>query len=251
LPGFKLPPLMFTDDEALALSVGLLAARGLGLTEAAPAVASAQAKLERVMPAPLMRRLRAVEETVQLELSRRAEPTNQAVLAALSLAAQRHLRVRFTYAESPAPRELDPYGLAYRQGRWYAVGHCHLRGEVRSFRLDRIRAVAALDVSFAAPPGFDALAHLTHAVATLPRAFAAEVLLETDLEAARRSVFPALGVLEQRKGGVLLRAQVDDLEWLAIELARLPFGFEVLRPAALRAALRTVARRLLERAGPG
>ena len=46
--GFKLPPMMFTDDEALALSVGLLAARGLGLAEAAPAVASAQAKLERV-----------------------------------------------------------------------------------------------------------------------------------------------------------------------------------------------------------
>ena len=41
--GFKLPPMMFSDDEALALSVGLLAARGLGLAEAAPAVASAQA----------------------------------------------------------------------------------------------------------------------------------------------------------------------------------------------------------------
>src|SRR5688500_16302858 len=38
--GFKLPPMMFTDDEALALSVGLLAARGLGLDGAAPAVAS-------------------------------------------------------------------------------------------------------------------------------------------------------------------------------------------------------------------
>ena len=49
--GFKLPPMMFTDDEALALSLGLLAARGLGLAEAQPAVASAQAKLERVMPA--------------------------------------------------------------------------------------------------------------------------------------------------------------------------------------------------------
>ena len=58
--GFKLPPMMFTDDEALALSVGLLAARGLGLAEAAPAVASAQAKLERVMPGGLKRRVRSV-----------------------------------------------------------------------------------------------------------------------------------------------------------------------------------------------
>jgi predicted DNA-binding transcriptional regulator YafY len=45
--GYKLPPLMFSEDEALALSMGLLAARGLGLTEAATAVESAQAKLER------------------------------------------------------------------------------------------------------------------------------------------------------------------------------------------------------------
>src|SRR4029078_2766541 len=43
---FKLPPMIFNDDEALALSVGLLAARVLGLAEGAPAVASAQAKLE-------------------------------------------------------------------------------------------------------------------------------------------------------------------------------------------------------------
>src|SRR5690242_17344375 len=41
VPGFKLPPLMFNDDEALALALGLLAARELGLHEAAPAIASA------------------------------------------------------------------------------------------------------------------------------------------------------------------------------------------------------------------
>src|SRR6185437_11343430 len=60
VPGFKLPPLMFSEDETLALSLGLLAARSLGLADAAPAVASAQAKLERVMPAALKERARAV-----------------------------------------------------------------------------------------------------------------------------------------------------------------------------------------------
>src|SRR6185295_2658436 len=70
--GFKLPPMMFDDDEALALSGGLLAARGLGLAEGTPAIASAQAKLERVMPATLNRRVRAVDETVALDLLRPA-----------------------------------------------------------------------------------------------------------------------------------------------------------------------------------
>src|SRR6476469_1942186 len=67
MPGFKLPPMMCTEDETLALSLGLLAARGLGLAEAAPAVASAQAKLERIMPDRLRHRVRAVDETVKLE----------------------------------------------------------------------------------------------------------------------------------------------------------------------------------------
>jgi predicted DNA-binding transcriptional regulator YafY len=249
--GFKLPPMMFTDEEALALSVGLLAARGLGLAEAAPAVASAQAKLERVMPAPLKRRVRAVDETVTLELSHPTAPRDNAALVALSTAAQAQHRVRLHYRaarQEATERDFDPYGLAWRAGRWYAVGVCHLRKGLRSFRLDRVRAVQPLDVCFTRPAGFDALAHLTLSVATLPRAFAVEVLLETELETARLQLFPSFGVLERTAEGVLLRGQTDDLDWFARELARLPFAFEVKRPAALREALEACARRLLQRA---
>src|SRR5512138_1927827 len=134
--GFKLPPMMFTDDEALALSVGLLASRGLGLAEAAPAVASAQAKLERVMPDKLRRRVSAVDETVTLELSRPAAALNNAVLVTMSAAAQKRERVHMRYRtpqQEDSERDFDPYGLAYRAGRWYAVGMCHLRRGVRSF----------------------------------------------------------------------------------------------------------------------
>src|SRR5215210_6856222 len=63
-PGFKLPPMMFTDEEALALALGLLSARRLGLSGAAPAVEGAQAKLERVMPEGLRERVRTFEEVV-------------------------------------------------------------------------------------------------------------------------------------------------------------------------------------------
>ncbi|WNG48634.1 YafY family transcriptional regulator [Archangium minus] len=248
--GFKLPPMMFTEDEALALSVGLLAARGLGLAEAAPAVASAQAKLERVMPAGLKRRVRAVDETVALDLARSTAPGDNAALVALSAAsqAQRRVRLRYRAAEhEETERDFDPYGLAWRAGRWYAVGVCHLRNGLRSFRLDRVRSVQPLEVSFSRPEGFDALEHLTRSVATLPRAYAIEVLLETDLETARRGVFPAFGVLEQVDGGVLLRGQSDDLGWFARELARLPFPFRIKQPDALREELAACARRLLQR----
>jgi predicted DNA-binding transcriptional regulator YafY len=249
VPGFKLPPMMFTDDEALALSVGLLAARGLGLADAAPAVASAQAKLERVMPAGVKQRVRAVDETVTLGLSRSTIPPDNSALTALSSAAQERIRVRMRYGgqREETERDFDPYGLAYRGGRWYVVGMCHLRRGLRSFRLDRVLGVQPAGLHFERPEGFDALAHVTYSLATLPRAFSAEVLLQTDLATARRELFPAAGVLEWTGDGVLLTAEADDLSWFARELARLPFGFVIRRPAALRDALAAVAEGLRQR----
>ncbi|MET0555020.1 MAG: YafY family protein [Vicinamibacteria bacterium] len=250
--GFKLPPMMFTDDEALALSVGLVAARGLGLAAAVTAASSAQAKLERVMPDALKRRARAVDETVTLELSRPTAPGDNAALSALTAAAQSRDRVRLRYrprAGEVTERAFDAYGLAYRAGRWYAVGWCHLRHGLRSFRLDRVEDVRRLPVSFERPERFDALAHLTTSLARLPRAHAAEVLLAADLATARRELFPVAGVLEPVDAGVVLHAQADDLDWLARELARLPFAFRVRRPRALRTAVAALARRLARQAG--
>ena len=175
--GFKLPPMMFTDDEALAISVGLLASRQLGLAEAAPAAESAQAKLERVLPAPLKSRLRALSETVTLDLRASPSANDNETLMTLSTAAHRHQRVHLHY-RSPAgdehrdsERDFDPYGLAWRARRWYVVGWCHLRRDLRSFRLDRIAQVDALsgpEAHFEAPEAFDAMAYLAHGVATLP-----------------------------------------------------------------------------------
>jgi predicted DNA-binding transcriptional regulator YafY len=245
--GFKLPPMMFTEEEALALSVGLLAARGLGLGEAAPAVASAQAKLQRVMPAALQRRVRDVDETVALDLAQPATPAPAGVLAALSDAARRRRRVHLAARAADGTlteRDFDPWGLAYRRGRWYAVGWCHLRRSQRTFRLDRLERVETADGAFERPAGFDALQSLSEGVARLPRANSAEVWLAADLSSARRAIYPALGVLEASGRGVLLRAQADDLGWLAGELARLPMDFEVRSPPALRDALEVLAARV-------
>ncbi|HEY7378966.1 MAG TPA: YafY family protein [Steroidobacteraceae bacterium] len=245
--GYKLPPMMFTDDEALALSVGLLAARSLALSDAAPAVASAQAKLERVMPANLKRRVSAIDETVALDLSPYPGAAANDALLALSAAAQSRKRVSMRYRaaqRAETERNFDPYGLAYRGGRWYVVGMCHLRNGLRSFRLDRVLSVRPLETGFTRPKDFDALGHLAFSIATLPRTHVIEVLLRTELHTAQRELFPSLGLLEQREDGVLLRAQADNLDWFARELSRLPFEFEIRRPAELRDALLKCAGRL-------
>lgn len=246
--GYKLPPMMFTDDEALALTLGLHAARGLGLSEAAPAIESARAKLERVLPAPLKGRVRALSETVALDLTGAdVVLPNSVAITTLSTGAQLRRRVHFAYRAADGAeteRDFDAYGLAFRQGRWYVVGHCHLRGGLRSFRLDRVQSVTLREASFERPKDFDTLAHLALNMAQLPRAFAVEVHLQTDLATARAEVPGVLGVLEATEDGVILRGRTDDPDWYARDLARLPFLFRVREPDALREALRRRAEAL-------
>src|SRR5690349_6876803 len=132
-PGFKLPPLMLSDDEALAVTLGLLAAQGLGLGGAEPAVDGALAKIERVLALALRERVRGLREDW---------------VSLFSAAAHNGQRVRMRYGPregEESERALDPYGLVYRAGRWYVVGYCHLRRAVRVFRLDRVLAAAPTD----------------------------------------------------------------------------------------------------------
>jgi len=246
--GFKLPPMMFNEDEALALSVGLLAARSLGLAEGASAVASAQAKLERVMPIKLKQRLRAVDETVTLDLSRSAPPGDNRTLTVLSAAAQAARRVHMRYRSSKgeaSERDFDPYGLLYRGGNWYVGGHCHLRQGLRSFRLDRVAQVDMLETGFTRPEDFDAGAHLDFSIATLPRATPVEVWLKTDLKTAMLELGEHIGLFEPHPEGVLFKSSTDGIDWMARQLARVSFGFEVREPPRLREALREHARVLL------
>jgi hypothetical protein len=199
VPGFKLPPMIFSDEEALALAVGLMAARGLGLAQSMPALASARAKLERVFPAKLKSRLRAVDESVAVDSTRSAAVIDQEVLGLLCSATQDRHRVRMAYQSQKneqTEREFDPYGLVYRAGRWYIVGWCHLRRGLRSFRLDRVVSASSSAVRFERPADFDALAYLRQSIATIPRAHAVEVLFETDLATAQKWLVPYVGVLE-------------------------------------------------------
>jgi predicted DNA-binding transcriptional regulator YafY len=239
--GFKLPPMMFTNEEALALTVGLISARRLNLTDTDYAVESSLAKLERVMPLELKSRVRALTETITLDQNAASStPPGAEVLSAMSSAAQLQQRVHIQYHPpqgEDTERDFDPYGLTYYLQKWYAVGYCHLRQELRSFRLDRILNIITINIHFKRPEGFDPLAHIMQAIATLPRKFAFELLLKTDINTAQKEVFDVLGVLEIDKDGIIMRGSVEDLDWLARQISIFSFDFVVREPAELRAEL--------------
>ncbi|MEU4338701.1 YafY family protein [Micromonospora lupini] len=250
-PGFKLPPLMLSDDEAVAVLLGLVVAERVGLATELPATATALAKVRRVLPAALADRLTAVQEHLGFTLRRpesQARPASGTLLA-LAAAARHRQRVSLDYRSwrgELSHRELDPYGLVFHAGRWYVTGHDHRRAEVRTFRLDRIGAVTPGAATFTVPDGFDAVAWLTRSLAGVPYRHEVEVLLETDLVAARRRIPPSVAELTASGDGVLLRARAESLSGMAALLAGLGCAFTVRHPEALRAAVAEHARLLAE-----
>ncbi|WP_447043636.1 helix-turn-helix transcriptional regulator [Vreelandella sp. H-I2] len=248
--GFKLPPMMFTDEETFAISLGLLAVSQLGLTNAAPAIASVQAKLERVMPANLKRRVRGISETTQVILPRREPSLDDRALETLTKATEAMRTVGLTYhapQHDPIERRIDPYGLVFQQGRWYAVGFCHLRRAMRSFRLDRISGVHLLADTFIRPTRFDAAEFLSKSLMSWGPTHEVSMVLHIEHGTAAyfENQFFCKGHFEQVKGGILLNTRTDSFEWFAYWLAQLPFRFTILKPDALKRALREHANRLL------
>lgn len=239
--GYKMPPMMFTDEEALGLALSLLAARGLGLAGVAPAVEGALAKLERVMPDALRGRIRALEKTVSISVGRRTPAESGSLLTLAAAAGERRMvRMRYRSGRSEeTEREVDPYGVLHREGYWYAVGHCHLRGGMRLFRVDRVLETEMLEKTFVLPDGLGSPEAAMRALENTPRevVYFVEVLLETE-EAEIRERLPSMGLtLQQTEDGTLLWCPTRNLNWMARLLAGLDCTFVVRQPDELRKAL--------------
>ncbi len=243
-PGFKLPPLMFTNDEVLALTLGLQAVQKMGVHAMAPAVEGAMAKIERVLPADLRQRVQAAHDLLVVDMHAPEVQVELAILETLSAAAHQCRRVWLSYQtkdDEQTERMLDPYGVVCHNGLWYTVGYCHLRSQLRVFRLDRIQQVKMQQEEFSRPPDFHCLQYIVESVAAIPDAWNVEVLLLMPLEAARSKVPPMLATLEQHPQGVVLYASLADLNWMARFLVSLGCSFVIRRPAELRTALRELA----------
>lgn len=245
-PGYKLPPLMFTNGEALAVTLGLLSAERLGLSANEPAIGGALAKLDRVLPESVREQVQAVHDALILDDAPSREVTQTGTVMTVSQAIQqgRRIWIRYHAHHGETARAIDPYGLVFRDGRWYVVGWCHLREAVRIFRLDRMLKLRLLASTFERPEGFDSRDFLLQ---TLDERFddsRVEILLETDVDEARQWVPLVMGSLEETPDGVLLTSNVGSLEWMAYFIIGLPWPVRVLQPIELMDQIDRLAERI-------
>jgi len=248
-PGYRLPPLMLDDDEAAVVVLGLVTAQRLGLGGEGAAVEGALAKIHRVLPHPLRRRVEALESTLGFTApAKPGTPVSGEALLQLAEAIGRRRRIRARYQSfggEVTQRELSPHGLVVHGARWYLAGYDHRREDLRTFRVDRMRRLTVTATDAVEPPdGFDAVAHVSRSLASVPWPWEVEVLLELPFEEAARRLPRTLVELADADGGTLLRMRVASLDWAASMLAGLGCGFTIRRPKELRASMRELAERL-------
>jgi predicted DNA-binding transcriptional regulator YafY len=247
-PGYRLPPLMLEDEEAVVVVLGLLATRGSRADGSPDAVDGALAKINRVLPTTLRRQVEALEETLSFTRTTGAAPADAAAVLLLADAIRRRRRLHIayrTFAGDESERELSPHGLVVHSGRWYLAAYDHTRDDLRTFRVDRMWRTSLADASCVEPPeGFDAVAYVSHSLASVPWTWEVEALLDLPIDAAARRIPATLAELIDEPEGTLLRMRVDSLDWMATVLAGLGCDFTIRRPDELRESVRSLAERL-------
>jgi predicted DNA-binding transcriptional regulator YafY len=245
--GGTLPPLLLTDDESVAVAVGLRAAASGGVDGYEEAAVAALAKLEQVLPARLRDRVLALNDAVVLARSGAEPRIDPEVLLTLAQGCRRSERIRFSYRDGEgklSDRRVEPYGLVNAERRWYLVARDLDREDWRTFRIDRMSQPALTGHRFVPMPDVDPASMVVESLASVPYRWQAEIVLQADVRVAQAEIPRTIGSVEEVDAETILRIGANELEWLARYVAGLPFEAEVRRPPELRAALRALGRRL-------
>ena len=217
--GYKLPPLIFTPEEATALYLGAELVKDVWGASYRDAVVAATAKLDNVLPDALLDEVQQVQRRLVVTgWLRRDYGPWEPILDDLrrSVARRRQVCVVYrSFRQQVTRRIIDPYALALQWGNWYLVGQCHLRGDLRTFRVDRIEEVEGTGATFEVPASFSARDYLLQMAQERPTSYYhVSVHFEPDVAhivRERREEWQQLA--EHDDGSVTLTFDAADLAW--------------------------------------
>ncbi|QHC60942.1 WYL domain-containing protein [Rathayibacter sp. VKM Ac-2760] len=255
--GSELPPLLFDEEQAVAVALALAVAPASG-ADIAEAATRALATVRQVMPT----RLRARVDAVQVVVAPGRDTVDPDVLIAVSTAVRDRQILRFAYAspetgtgDRPSIR-VQPHAVVARNGRWYLLAWVPDRDDWRTYRVDRIRPDSPTGAPFARRevPGGDPAVFVDSRFRGGDGTSGPPCVGTADLEVAADAVRPYLGaddVLEVLGSG-RCRLTAGSWSWtaLAARFAGLGVPFQVSGQAELSAAMTGLARRLDAHAEP-
>jgi predicted DNA-binding transcriptional regulator YafY len=249
--GYKMPPLVFTPEEATAVSLGAGLVEEMWGELYREAARGALAKLENLLPEAQRDEVSwARRALVATGLYHPGLDAQAATLEKLRHAMREALRVEMVYqsasAPEPASRKLDPYALAFRWGWWYVVGFCHNRQEVRTFRIDRIQELSVLGETFPASTDFDAREFMSRDPQGQAQVRARLKFAREAAQVARLNRIFWEESEEQADGSIIVTMLAPDAAWAVSTILAYGPAVTVLEPESLRRAAREWALAILE-----
>lgn len=237
--GSRLPPLIFNDSEASAITVGLQAIRQMNFPFDAAAIEGALAKIERLLPEKLLEYVNDLKDLVKIHsssYSSAAHILRGDFVRLLDRAILKRRRAILAYSSKSGfttLREVDVYGLVLVGDYWYAPAYCHLRKELRIFRMDRVLSIEVTETNFERPQDFDSLRSVLDALEHLQKTFEVEVILNMTMEKARGLFNSEFHLLEPREEGVLYKLTTSRLDWVAFGLLATNVPLTIIKPPEL------------------
>ncbi len=246
--GLRVPPLMFSQTEALGLVMAVLDGHHAA-ADADDPVGSALGKIVRVLPAQVAAQAEAVRRTAAPVPDRSAARPDPATTTALVTAVAERRRVRLGYrteAGTELDVAIDPWAVVVRHGRWYLLCWSHAAAAPRTYRVDRVSAAELLAERFEPPADLDPVVDLEHHLA-VGWEFAVEVVYEAPYADVAARLPRAMGRLEPVDDGrARLVGSTSNPPMYAEWLAATPVPFRVVGGPELRDAVRVTGQRLLD-----
>ncbi|MGW7695022.1 helix-turn-helix transcriptional regulator [Streptomyces asiaticus] len=258
--GTDLPPLLFDDEQAIALTVALQVAATTPGSGHAESAAQALRTIRQVMPARLRNRIDTLRVTaVERPTTQPAATVGGDVLLALSAAAHAHEILRFDYGTEDLdrpPRRVEPHHVITWDGRWYLVAFDLDRQDWRIYRADRITLRTPNGPRFSPRqlPGGDVATFVTgrfRGSTDTTGGWPCTGTVILDLNAAALAPYIRDGVLEELGPG-RCRLTLGSWSWtsLAAAIARFDADTTVVGPPELTHAFEHLARRCAGTTGP-
>ncbi|QBD76514.1 YafY family transcriptional regulator [Ktedonosporobacter rubrisoli] len=250
-PGFKLPPLLFTEEEATAIILGLLGTSWLEIGQPAAAVEGALAKVMRVLPFRARERLNAISSHMFFFSPQNETRPDISLLLSLSEAIGQQQRIALDYRshyDQVTHRKVEPYAIIGWEGHWYLVGYCCLRQDHRTFRLDRIQHVKLLEEPFEKDETFDCQAYVMEKHARAPEGDYIEVEFQVPLYTVQQKIPAYYGKFSATPNGILYQGHAYNLDQTARYLISLNLPFVIHQPQGLRDALIRLAEEMRQTA---
>jgi predicted DNA-binding transcriptional regulator YafY len=240
--GTELPPLLFDDEQAVALTIALQIAAttpGNGLAEPAERALNT---IRQVLPSRLRHRVNALEVTaVERPTTHPPSPVDPATLLAISAAVKAHEVLRFDYAGRP--RRAEPHHVVTWDGRWYTIAWDLDRNDWRTFRADRMTLRIPNGPRFTPRPlpGDDVASWVVGRF----RGWTCQGTVILNKPASTIALYTRDGVVEEIDSGHC-RLTTGSWSWpsLAATIARFDADIEVITPPELTAAFAHLANRL-------